>query len=214
MTRILVSWAAAALVIFLFWSVSSRIQREERDLNFSEFMTEVEAGTVERVIIEGDTIVGNFTDGQGFKTVAPPQVGEGFIDVLRNHGVDIRARDASSVSWVGHIISWLPILILLSFLAFFIRQLQSSSKRPQAWSDDQRREMKLSILYRLADKTNEVSEEDIVSALVEPGRPSADALRVEVRRALYEMLSDGTVELTSGKQFRAKSVVAQRGSEP
>ena len=45
-----------------------------------------------------------------------------------------------------------------------------------------------------------------MSALVEPGRPAADAVRTEVRRALYEMLSDQTVELTREKKFRAKTI--------
>ena len=94
----------------------------------------------------------------------------------------------------------------MAFLVFFMRQMQSPGRRPsQAWSEEQRREMKLSILYRLAGGEQEVSEDDIVSALVEPGRPAAAAVRKDVRRALYEMLSDQTVELTREKKFRAKN---------
>ena len=44
-----------------------------------------------------------------------------------------------------------------------------------------------------------------MSALIEPGRPAADAVRKDMRRALYEMLSEQTVELTREKKFRAKN---------
>lgn len=203
MKRNIVGWAVAALVIFLFWSVSSRIQRDERQLSFSAFLSEVESGRVDRVLIEGESVVGNFTNGQGFRTVAPPQAGESFVEVLRENGVEINARATESVSWLGYIISWTPIVFTVVFLSFVMRRI-GAGRSSRGWSDEQRREMKLSILYRLADAGLDVSEDEIVSALAEPGRPSADALKVEVRRALYEMLSDGTVELTPEKRFRAR----------
>lgn len=38
----LVFWRVAALTIFLFRSVSSRIQKNERQLSFSDFMAQIE----------------------------------------------------------------------------------------------------------------------------------------------------------------------------
>ena len=215
MRRTIIGWAVATLVIYLFWIVSARIQRDERVLSFSDFLTQVEGGQVARVTIQGGNIVGDLTNGQAFRTTAPLQAGENFIEALRANDVEIHAYDPNSVSWLGHFISWTPIVIMIAFLMFFMRQAQNPRRQSQAWNEDQRREMKLSILYRLAGGEQEVSEDDIVSALVEPGRPAADAVRPgrspaagvrkDVRRALYEMLSDQTVELTREKKFRAKN---------
>ena len=60
-----------------------------------------------------------------------------------------------------------------------------------------------------AGHSKRFSEDDIVSALAEPGRASADVVRANVRRALYEMVTDGTVELTREKMFRACRIVSK-----
>ncbi len=128
----LMFWMVAALVIFLFWSVSSRIQKNERQLSFSEFMAQLERGHVAKVTITGSTagaqIGGEFKNGQSFRTFAPPQV-ENLVNSMLDKGVEVTARDANSSSWLGHIISWTPIVIMIAFLIFFMRQMQGSGNR-------------------------------------------------------------------------------------
>jgi cell division protease FtsH len=125
-------WMVAALVIFLFWSVSSRIQKNERQLSFSDFMAQLERGHVAKVIITGtgagSQISGEFKNGQSFRTFAPPQI-ENLVNGMLDKGVEVNARDANSSSWLGHIISWTPIVIMIAFLIFFMRQMQGSGNR-------------------------------------------------------------------------------------
>jgi cell division protease FtsH len=122
----------AALVIFLFWSVSSRIQKNERQLSFSDFMAQLERGHVAKVTITGSNagaqIGGEFKNGQSFRTFAPPQV-DNLVNNMLDKGVEVTARDANSSSWLGHIISWTPIVIMIAFLIFFMRQMQGSGNR-------------------------------------------------------------------------------------
>jgi cell division protease FtsH len=128
----LMFWMVAALVIFLFWSVSSRIQKNERQLSFSDFMAQLERGHVAKVTITGSNagaqIGGEFKTGQSFRTFAPPQV-ENLVNNMLDKGVEVTARDANSSSWLGHIISWTPIVIMIAFLIFFMRQMQGSGNR-------------------------------------------------------------------------------------
>ncbi len=128
----LMFWMVAALVIFLFWSVSSRIQKNERQLSFSDFMAQLERGHVAKVTITGSTagsqIAGEFKNGQSFRTFAPPQV-ENLVNTMLDKAVEVNARDANSSSWLGHIISWTPIVIMIAFLIFFMRQMQGSGNR-------------------------------------------------------------------------------------
>ncbi|HXV60840.1 MAG TPA: ATP-dependent zinc metalloprotease FtsH [Vicinamibacteria bacterium] len=128
----LMFWMVAALVIFLFWSVSSRIQKNERELSFSDFMAQLERGHVAKVTITGtgagSQIVGEFKNGQSIRTFAPPQV-DNLVNTMLDKGVEVRARDANSSSWIGHIISWTPIVIMIAFLIFFMRQMQGSGNR-------------------------------------------------------------------------------------
>jgi len=128
----LMFWMVAALVIFLFWSVSSRIQKNERQLSFSDFMAQLERGHVAKVIITGSNagsqIAGEFKNGQSFRTFTPPQF-ENLVNTMLDKGVEVTARDANSSSWLGHIISWTPIVIMIAFLIFFMRQMQGSGNR-------------------------------------------------------------------------------------
>ncbi|HSF15262.1 MAG TPA: ATP-dependent metallopeptidase FtsH/Yme1/Tma family protein [Vicinamibacteria bacterium] len=101
-------WMGTALVIFLFWIVSSRIQKNERELGFSEFMNQVR-GHVAKVTITGtgagSQIVGEFKNGQSIRTFAPPQV-DNLVNTMLEKGVEVRTRDANSSSLIGRIISW------------------------------------------------------------------------------------------------------------
>ncbi len=128
----LMFWMVAALVIFLFWSVSSRIQKNERQLSFSDFMAQLERGHVAKVTITGtgagSQIAGEFKNGQSFRTFAPPQI-ENLVNTMLDKAVEVNARDANSSSWLGHIISWTPIVIMIAFLIFFMRQMQGSGNR-------------------------------------------------------------------------------------
>ena len=125
-------WMVSALVIFLFWSVSSRIQDNEQQLSFSDFMGQLDRGHVAKVTITGtgagSQIVGEFKNGQSITTFAPPQM-DNLVNVMLDKGVEVTARDANSASWFTHLISWTPIIIMIAFLIFFIRQMQGSGNR-------------------------------------------------------------------------------------
>jgi hypothetical protein len=157
---------------------------------------------VDRVIITGDAIVGDLTTRQAFRTVAPPQAGRQFIETLRVHGVDIYARDFGASSWLEHVISWIPFGVLI-LVAFSLRRRALRRAAP-VWNEEQRRELKTSILQRLAGGEHEVSEHDIVSAIVETPLPAAKVVG-EVRDVLYEMVVDGGLDLSRNKAFRVAS---------
>ncbi len=128
----LMFWMVAALLIMLFWSVSSRIQQNENQLTFSNFMEYVDRGSVAEVTITGSSagsqIVGTLNNGDPIRTFAPPQY-ESLVDKLLAQGVEVSARDANGSSVWAHLINWTPIIIMIAFLVFFMRQMQGSGNR-------------------------------------------------------------------------------------
>jgi len=128
----LMFWMVAALLIMLFWSVSSRIQQKEKQLTFSDFMEQVDRGSVAEVTITGSSagsqIVGTLKNGDPIRTFAPPQY-ETLVDKLLSQGVEVSARDANGSSVWAHLINWTPIIIMIAFLVFFMRQMQGSGNR-------------------------------------------------------------------------------------
>jgi len=128
----LMFWMVAALLIMLFWSVSSRIQQKEKQLTFSDFMEQVDRGSVAEVTITGSSagsqIVGTLKNGDPIRTFAPPQYVT-LVDKLLSQGVEVSARDANGSSVWAHLINWTPIIIMIAFLVFFMRQMQGSGNR-------------------------------------------------------------------------------------
>jgi hypothetical protein len=186
--RNLLYWAVAALVIFLFWSVSARIQKEERLLSFSDFMSQLERGHVRRVTFTGNSIGGEFANGRAFRTYVPLQA-EGVVDLLLEKGVEVNARDAGTSSWSQSLVNWFPILIMIAFLMLFGRLSRGTPD--------------VAIMNRvweaLAASDRDLSLDEIASGL--RLRPN-----VKLKAALFQMLREQTIFFTSEKKYRVKTV--------
>jgi ATP-dependent Zn protease len=183
-------WMTAALVIFLFWQVSGRIQKNERRLSYSDFVAQLERGHVKEVTIlgsnDGSAIVGKFNNGQAFRTFAPPQSGN-LVNTLLAKGVEVNAQDRNSPSWLGHIISWTPIVIMIAFLIFFMRQMQG------------RTQVDARIWGLLSGGDEDLSETQISSKL-------SGVSDRELLDALYRMLRERTIVFTAERKYRVKTV--------
>src|SRR3546814_2469484 len=91
-------------------------------LPYSDFLSEVEAGRVNQVTIQGKTINGHFSDGRAFSTYAPED-GD-LVGRLTGAGVRISAAPPEEgMSGVpGLLISWFPLLLFIGVWIFFMRQ--------------------------------------------------------------------------------------------
>tara|TARA_X000000950_G_scaffold25073_2_gene26869 strand:+ start:1837 stop:3714 length:1878 start_codon:yes stop_codon:yes gene_type:complete len=99
---------------------------DAREINFSQFVAEVEAGNVEEVVISGDSITGRLADGRRFSSYAPPN-DPTLVNRLTERGVSITAKpDTSNAPTIwGILLSWFPMLLLIGVWVFFMRQMQS-----------------------------------------------------------------------------------------
>ena len=70
--RNIVLWLFIALIVFGLFNLFSNTSGERNtvDLTYSQFLDEVEAGSIKDVIIRGNNINGAFEDGRSFKTYA------------------------------------------------------------------------------------------------------------------------------------------------
>ena len=195
----LIFWVIATLVIFLFWSVSSRVQKTERQLRYSQFVAQVDREHVRKVTITGSNagsrIDGEFKNGQKFRTFVPPHAGN-LVTKMMEKGVEVTARDANSSSWLGHIISWTPIVIMIAFLIFFMRQMTTS---PAASIAASRLELMARVHELLSGSDEDLSMEGISRKLL-------DADEDELRTALYQMLREETILFTTERRYRVKTM--------
>ena len=130
--RNLFFWIAAGILIIILWSFVQSPTLAKKDITFSQFMTEVEARKVEEVTIQDNQIRGKFTDGQTFRTVLPAGYAD-LIKILRDNGVNIVVKDTSRSPIFALLISWFPILLMVFFWIFFMRQMQAGGNKAMSF---------------------------------------------------------------------------------
>ena len=121
-------WISAGVIIILLWSLLQSPTLVKTEVNFSQFMAEVEANKVEEVTISGSQIRGKYKDGETFKTVSPAQYDD-LVKILREHQVSINVKDISRGSWYSYLFTWFPIILLILFWVFFMRQMQAGGNK-------------------------------------------------------------------------------------
>ena len=119
-------WIFIALIVFGLFNLFSNTSTERKniDLSYSQFLDEVESGSIKDVVIRGNNINGSFDDGRAFKTYAAND--PTLVDRLNERGVNISAAplDDGYPSLLGVLISWFPMLLLIGVWIFFMRQMQ------------------------------------------------------------------------------------------
>ncbi len=124
----LVFWSILFVVGLLVWNFSSRLQRNENPVAFSEFVSWVDAGQVQRVVIVGNDITGVTKGLENFRTYAPFQY-EGLANRLIERGVSVESKAPTESPWAAILYSWAPILLMIGFWIFFMRQVQSGGNK-------------------------------------------------------------------------------------
>ena len=124
----LLFWMVLVVVGVLVWNFSTRFQRSDHAISFSTFMTHVETGQVSSVMISGNEISGTLKNNDSFRTHAPTQY-EGLANKLIERGVVVQAKDPTTSPWATLLYSWAPILLLIGFWIFFMRQMQSGGNK-------------------------------------------------------------------------------------
>ncbi len=148
-------WIIIALLLIALFNLfqSGTSHGPETQMAFSDFLTQVKAGQVSEVTIQGHNISGRLGDGRTFATYAPDD--PGLVDRLNDAGVRITAkpREESMHPLLSVLISWFPMLLLIGVWIFFMRQMQSGGGRAMGFGKSRAR--------LLTEKTGRVTFEDV-----------------------------------------------------
>jgi cell division protease FtsH len=125
----LVFWMILVVVAVGVWNFSTRFQTQSRPVPFSDFMADVESGKVDKVTITGQEVTGSLrVGGEPFHTYAPAQY-DGLANKLIDRGISVNAKEPTQSPWASLLYSWAPILLLIGFWIFFMRQMQSGGNK-------------------------------------------------------------------------------------
>lgn len=121
-------WVIILLLLVALFQLfqGSDTRQPGNDVAFSDFLKNVDQGSVRDVTIVNQTISGHLQNGSTFQTYAPYNAD--YIGELTKAGVTIVARPPTeSISLIGTLLNWLPMLILLGLWIFFMRQMQGGA---------------------------------------------------------------------------------------
>jgi len=124
MAKNLILWLVIAAVLLSVFQNFSPTPSAEK-LNYTNFVEEVQAERVRKVVMQDLVIEGERTDGSTFKTVRPDIPDAKLMDDLLNHGVAVEGREPATPSiWTQLLVASFPILLILGIFMFFMRQMQ------------------------------------------------------------------------------------------
>jgi cell division protease FtsH len=172
----LLFWIVLIGVGIMIWSFSAGFQRGPNPISFTDFLQDVQDGSVVSVVITGNQIKGKKTGPNGatvdFRTYAPSQY-ERLGNMLTEKGVKIEAQAETTSPWANLLYSWAPILLMIGFWIFIMRQMQSGGNKALSFGKSRAKLSSSSqkkVTFKDVSGVDEAKEElqEIIEFLKEP----------------------------------------------
>ena len=210
MVKNLLLWVVIAIVLLtVFQNVNA--PQETKNLDYSQFISEVQSNQIRRIETEGFTIYGERVDGSEFKTIRPYMEDPKLIDDLLEHSVEVIGREPEQQSLFRQLlIAGFPILIIIAVFMFFMRQMQGGGGGrggPMAFGKSKARllgEDQIKTTFADVAGCDEAKEEvkELVDFLRDPGK--FQKLGGRIPRGILMVGQPGT-----GKTLLAKAIAGE-----
>jgi cell division protease FtsH len=172
-TKNILFWVVVGLFMILLFNLFSVPHHEpEEDVIFSEFMTKLDKGEIERVIIKASHISAVLKDKTRIRTysVEYPEL----VQVLRDRGVQIEAKPPDESPWyITFLVTWGPFVLFLGLWFFLMRQMQMGGNKAMSFGKsrarlltEERKKVLFSDVAGVDEAKNEVLE--IIEFLKDP----------------------------------------------
>ena len=166
-------WLTIALLIILAFNFFNSNQLKSHTEPFSTFIQQVEKGEIEKVVIQGQRVIGVTKDNKPFETYLPPGY-NGVIDKLTEMGVEIHVKPQEGSPWyITVLVSWLPMIFLILLWLSMMRQMSAGSNKALSFAKSRAKvfiDNKPKVTFKDVAGIDEVKEEvsEIVDFLKNP----------------------------------------------
>jgi cell division protease FtsH len=202
----LLFWIVLVIVGVLIWNFSTTFQQRDTLMAFSKFVASVEKNEIQAVKIVGNTITGTTKQGTKFRTYAPTQF-EGLGNLLYQKDVEVEADEPTGSPWATIIYAWAPLIIMIGFWIFIMRQMQSGGNKALSFGKSRAKLSSSSqkkVTFKDVAGVDEAKEElqEIIEFLKEPQK--FQKLGGRIPKGVLLMGSPGT-----GKTLLARAVAGE-----
>ena len=212
--RNLLFWMGLVVLGVVIWEFSSNLRPNDEEIKFSEFLERVDNRKVQSVTIIGSDVTGTYVGGAtdpttktGFHTFAPAQF-DNLVGYVREKGVQtIDAKPANPSNWTTFLLSYAPILLMIGFWIFIMRQMQSGGNKALSFGKSRAKlsgSTQKKVTFKDVAGVDEAKEElqEIIEFLREPQK--FQKLGGRIPKGVLLMGSPGT-----GKTLLARAVAGE-----
>jgi cell division protease FtsH len=137
----LLIWLGIIVLIVAIWQFAAAFQSPAKEISLTDFMTKVQSGEIQDIVFNGNQIAGgpknppNQTLPPTYVTYAPsaPYYQNLVSDLTKSTangtGVTIHAKPEGASPWTTILLNWAPILLMVGFWIFIMRQMQSGGNK-------------------------------------------------------------------------------------
>jgi cell division protease FtsH len=201
-------WLVISLMMILLFNLFNKPKPVQERLNYSDFITAVDAGKVKSVVISGNDVLGKYTDGKDFRTYRPADAS--ISETLIDKKVEVSAKpEEEKFSWFSIFISWFPLILLVGVWIFFMRQMQAGGGKAMSFGKSRAKlltESSVKITFEDVAGIEEAKEEleEIIQFLKDPKKFTK--LGGRIPKGVLLMGPPGT-----GKTLLARAIAGEAG---
>ncbi len=202
----LLFWVVLIVVGILIWNFSNNFQQRDTPIPFSQFIETLDKGDIETAMIEGNDVYGTTRQGTKYRTYAPDQY-EGLGNKLVDKKVKLEGKPPTASPWAAIIYAWAPLIIMIGFWIFIMRQMQSGGNKALSFGKSRAKLSSSSqkkVTFKDVAGVDEAKEElqEIIEFLKEPQK--FQKLGGRIPKGVLLMGSPGT-----GKTLLARAVAGE-----
>jgi cell division protease FtsH len=212
MAKNLLLWVIIAVVLLTVFQSFNPHASAPSDVAYSEFTQQIGSGGVASVALSPDMpskAMAKLKDGSSVSTNVPYGANENLVALLVKNNVEFKQLPADNVALWKVLLDWVPFLIFIGLLVYFMRQMQSGAGGRGAMSFGRSRaklqgEDQIKITF--ADVAGCDEAKDEVSELVEFLRDPSKFTKLggKIPRGVLMVGSPGT-----GKTLLAKAIAGE-----